>query len=187
MGGSSDSRQLQQPDITSQTHPIIFLPIYLSVGTVYVTMPPGFRGMLYRKARGMAEIRRDLSADVTRLSDLGIHRLLTVMSVDGILQHGLGGLLTDLEGAGIDWTHIPFPYPGQDDETFPRYLGEEMVVIRSDVANGRKVAIHDAGWRRMFEPRLAKILSMLDPELSSEGARAIATATIKLGNAMSPM
>lgn len=72
MGSSSDSQQLQQPDITSQTHPILVLPIYLSVGTVYVTMPPGFQGMLYRKARGVAAVRRDLSADVARLALAGL-------------------------------------------------------------------------------------------------------------------
>lgn len=187
MGSSSDSQQFQQPDITSQTHPILVLPIYLSVGTVYVTMPPGFQGMLYRKARGVAAVRRDLSADVARLSDLKVDRLVTLMCADGILQHGLGGLLTDLDGAGIAWSHIPFPYRWQGDETFPRYLEQEMEVIRRDVAKGCKVAFHDAGWRWVFECRVKSILTMLDPELPLAEARALATAAIRLGNSISPM
>jgi hypothetical protein len=187
MSSSFDPQQHTRPDITSETHPLPVFPVHLAVGTVYLTLPPGFRGTLYRKAEGVAEIRRDLSADVARLDGFGIKRLVTVMSAEGILQHGLGGLLTDLDGFGIAWTHLPFPPYGVEDVGFPRYLAQEIEVIRLDMSQGRKVAIHGSGWGPLFEGRLRKILCLLDPELSPPQVRALTTATLRSANAMSPM
>lgn len=179
---SFDPLSIQLPDHTSQTHPLVVVPVYLRVGTVYATIAPGFRATMFHHGRGVLEVKRDLGTDVARLDGFGIKRLITTMTAEDILEDGLGGLLVELDGYGIAWTHIPFPKPGRNDEYFRRYLEEEMESVRADVLAGRPVAIHGKGWGRELERRMAIIATMLDPGLSSDEARSMTTAAVRLGH-----
>lgn len=133
--------EVQLPDHTSQTHPLVAVPVYLRVGTVYATIAPGFRSIMFHRGRRVLEVKRDLGADVARLDELGIKRLVSTMAADDILEDGLGGLLVELEGYGIAWTHIPFPNQGGGDAYFQAYLEQEMEAVRADVLAGRPVAV----------------------------------------------
>ena len=178
--------EVQLPDHTSKTHPLVVVPVYLRVGTVYATIAPGFRSTMFHRGRGVLEVKRDLATDVARLDELGIKRLVSTMTAEDILEDGLGGLLVELEGYGIAWTHIPFPKPGREDAYFQRYLEQEMEAVRSDVLAGRRVAAHGLGWGRELERRMAIMATMLDPELSLEEANSMATAAVRLGHCMVP-
>ena len=178
--------EIQLPDHTSQTHPLVVVPVYLRVGTVYATIAPGFRSTMFRRGKGVLEVRRDLATDVARLDGYGIKRLVSTMTAEDILEDGLGGLLVELEGYGIAWTHIPFPKPGSEDAYFQRYLEQEMEAVRADVLAERPVAIHGKGWGRELGRRMAIMANMLDPELSLEEANSMATVAVRLGHCMVP-
>lgn len=184
--GSFDPVSIQLPDHTSQTHPLAVVPVYLRVGTVYATIAPGFRATMFHRGRGVLEVKRDLATDVARLDGFGIKRLVTTMSAEDILEDGLGGLLVELEGYGIAWTHIPFPKPGREDGYFQRYLEKEMEAVRADVLAGRAVAFHGKGWGRELERRMAIIATMLDPGLPLVEARSMTTAAVRFGHCILP-
>ncbi|WP_162782001.1 hypothetical protein [Arenimonas caeni] len=178
--------EVQLPDHTSESHPLVVVPVFLRVGLIYATVAPGYRATVLHQNRGVLEIRRDLAADVARLYELGVHRLVTTMSAVDILEDGLAGLLTDLEGYGIDWSHIPFPSPRQKDVGFQDYLRGEVEVIRRDVLSGRRVAVHLKAWGAELERRMAILATMLDPELSLVEARSMTTAAVRTGQCMLP-
>ena len=185
-GPSSDSHFIQLPDHTSETHPLVLVPVYLRVGVLYATIAPGYRSTLLHSGKGVLEVRRDLAADVARLDGFGVKRLVTTMSADDILEDGLGGLLVELEGYGIAWSHIPFPRPGKERLWFQRCLEQEMGHVRSDVLAGRPVAVHLKAWGRELERRMAIMASLLDRSLSQDEARSLATAAVRLGQCMLP-
>lgn len=178
--------EIQLPDHTSQTHPMVVVPVYLRVGTVYATIAPGFRSTMFHRGRGVLEVKRDLATDVARLDALGIKRLVSTMAAEDILEHGSGGLLVELEGYGIAWSHIPFPKRGEEDKYFQRYLEKEMEAVRADVLAGRPVAASLKGWGKELERRMAIMATMLDPELSLEEARSMTTAAVRVGHCILP-
>lgn len=178
--------ETQLPDHTSQTHPLVVVPVYLRVGTVYATIAPGFRSTMFHRGRGVLEVKRDLATDVARLDAFGIKRLVSTMTAEDILEYGSGGLLVELEGYGIAWSHIPFPKRGEEDKYFQRYLEQEMEAVRADVLAGRPVAASLKGWGKELERRMAIMATMLDPELSPEEARSMTTAAVRLGHCMVP-
>ncbi len=178
--------EVQLPDHTSQSHPLVVVPVCLRVGNLYATIAPGFRSTMFHRGRGVLEVRRDLASDVARLDSFGIKRLVSTMTADDILEYGLGGLLTELDGYGIAWSHIPFPKPGEEDAYFQRYLEQEMGAVRADVLAGRLVAVHGLGWGKELERRMAIMATMLDPELSPEEARSATTAAVRVGHCLLP-
>lgn len=178
--------EVQLPDHTSETHPLVVVPVCLRVGTLYATIAPGFRSTMFRRGRGVLEVRRDLPSDVARLDAFGIKRLVSTMTGEDILEYGLGGLLVELEGYGIAWSHIPFPRRGEEDEYFQRYLEQEMEPVRADVLAGRPVAVSLKGWGKELERRLAIMATMLDPNLSVEEARSMTTAAVRTGHCILP-
>lgn len=186
MTASSDSQFTYLSEHTSQTHPLVVVPVYMRVGALYATIAPGFCSTMLHRGHGVLEIRRDLASDVARLDGFGIKRLVSTMSAEDILEDGLGGLLVNLEGYGIAWTHIPFPKPEGEDEYFHRYLEQEMEAVRADVRAGRAVAVHGKGWGVELERRMAIMVAMLDPELSPEEARSMTTAAVRLGHCIMP-
>lgn len=178
--------EIQLPDHTSESHPLVVVPVCLRTGVLYVTIAPGYRTTVLHQDKGVLEIRRDLAADVARLDELGINRLVTTMSAVDILDGGLGGLLTDLDGYGIDWSHIPFPSVREQDIGFQDYLKGEMDVIRRDVDAGRRVAVHLKAWSAELERRMAIMATMLEPDLSPVEARSMAMAAVRLGQCILP-
>lgn len=178
--------EVQLPDHTSKTHPLVVVPVYLRVGTVYATIAPGFRSTMFHKGKGVLEVRRDLATDVARLDAFGIKRLVSTMTAEDILEYGLGGLLVELEGYGIAWSHIPFPKRGEEDAYFQRYLEQEMEAVRADVLAGRPVAVSLKGWGKELERRMAIMATMLDPKLSMEEARSATTAAVRVGHCLLP-
>lgn len=183
---SFNSFSFQFPEQTSETNPLVVVPVCLRVGTIYATIAPGYRGTHFPRDSGAFEVRRNLADDVARLDGFGIKRLVTTMAAEDILEVGLDGLLVELEGYGILWSHIPFPKRGNEDEYFQRYLESEMEAVRTDVLAGRAVAVHLVGWGRELERRMAIIATLLDPDLSLDEARSMATAAVRLGHCMLP-
>lgn len=147
---SSDPLGLRSVTHTSQSHPLVVVPMNAGGWTLYATIPPGCKGIVSHEDYGLIDIERDMSADVEALASYGIGRLVSMMAAEDILSSGMGGLIVDLEGYGIDWTHIPFPSRRLPDRGFPQYLDQQVKVIRRDLEAGVKVAIHGAGWNLAF-------------------------------------
>lgn len=155
--------------------------------TLYATIPPGCKGMVSHPAYGLIDVERDMSVDVEALAAHGVGRLVSMMSADDILSSGMGGLLTDLEGAGIEWTHLPFPSRHLPDDGFPRYMAEQVAVIEKDMRRGRRVALHGAGWGLRFARDLEKLVTAFDEALSPRVAKVVVTATLRSGRSIVPM
>lgn len=170
--------------ITSETHPLLVLPMPLGTKAIFVTPAPGYNGSRYKSGVGHESIERNLVADVASLKRFGINRLVTTLAGDVILDAEMGGLLTELEANGIEWSHLPFPLERKHEANFASYLHQEMQVIRKNFEGGQKIAVHGIGYGRFMERRLAIIATMLDSNLAYAEARALSVATLGLGRAM---
>lgn len=162
------------------------IPITLRTGTLFATIAPGYQGAFLTKGKGVAAVRRDLATDIERLATYGICRLVTTMSAEDIIEDGLGGLLTELEGHGIDWSHLPFPGPDLRDESFHDHLRREVSIIRGELLENQKIALHAKGWGRLLERRIATVITMADDSISEEKALSMATAAVRTGHAILP-
>ena len=165
----------------------MLIPVEIGVWTLYATIPPGCKGVVSHQDYGLIDIERDMAVDVEALIAHGVGRLVSMMSADDVLASGMGGLLTDLEGAGIEWTHLPFPSRRIPDEGFPRYLAEQAEVIRMGLTAGVKIAVHGSGWGPSLLRTLPRLVMSVDSDIHHSEAAARAYAAAITGRAIIPM
>jgi hypothetical protein len=155
--------------------------------TLYATIPPGCKGIVSHPAYGLIDIERDMSVDVEALAAHRVGRLVSMMSADDILSSGMGGLLTDLEGAGIEWTHLPFPSRRLPDEGFPRYLTEQAALLRSNLLMGMKIAVHGRGWSPRLVGDMTRLIVAMDGSVCMERTSVSVDVAVRLMRALVPM
>jgi hypothetical protein len=165
------ARQALNDEVTSQSHPVYLIPLGLPKYNISLTVPPGYKESYWVGADYACVVNRDIGADIARLNALGVNRLITLMDGQDILDSGMGGLETELDGYGIQWAHLPIMEGPESNDYFERELSRFSSDIWPSVKSGEHIAIHSDGWNSGIESHLPKILMAIDESLDLAAAR----------------
>ncbi len=174
---------MHNDEVTSLSHPLYLIPLGLPTYNISLTVPPGYKESYWVGSDYACFINRDMGTDVARLNALGVNRLITLMVGQDILDCGMGGLETELEGYGIQWAHLPIMEGAEYDDYFERELSRFSSEIWPSVTSGEHIAIHSDGWNSGIESHLPKILMSIDESLDQAAARGHVDVALLLSRA----
>lgn len=174
---------MHNDEVTSLSHPLYLIPFGLPKCNISLTVPPGYKETYWVGGDYACYVNRDMGSDVARLHALGVNRLITLMVGQDILDSGMGGLETELDGYGIQWAHLPIMEGAENDEYFERELSRFSSEIWPSIQSGEHIAIHSDGWNSGIESHLPKILMSIDESLDLAAARRHVYVTLLLSRA----
>jgi hypothetical protein len=168
-------------DVTSENCPLFLSPINCLAGKLFLTTAPGASKNVGYSDRGLVNIRRDMDADVARITASGATHLVTTLTGDELVDAEITSLRICAEAAGLTWLHLPFADRDLSQRHFQEDLNSLLPALRSVLARGGAIALHADDWRGRTEVLIPALLARLDESLSKETVNERALAAMALG------
>ena len=127
----------------STTHPLYvsWLPLEGDQGQLGITLCPG----KYQPVSSTGSWDRQLGLDLQALVDMGVHRLISLITEEDMVMLRVEGLGEESQRMGLSWDHLPLP-----DTTAPTdaWMERGMPVLEhllSSIPEGEVVVVHCMG------------------------------------------
>lgn len=128
---------------TSLTHPLYvsWLPLEGDQGQLGITLCPG----KYQPVSSTGSWGRQLNVDLQALVDMGVHRLVSLITKEDMMMLRVVGLGEEAQRLGLAWDHLPLP-----DTTAPTtdWMESGMAVLEhllTSIPDGEVAVVHCMG------------------------------------------
>jgi len=146
-------------------------------GVIGMASCPGIRTV----TSFMAQDSHDLRIHLQQIKDWGACCLVTLLGAEELHDYGVPGLIKETELIGMRHYHLPIMDLGVPDQRFETAWEEVGMILRQQLATGRKIVLHCyAGMGRTGTIAARLLVEFgLDPELAIAQVRLARPGTIQ--------